>query len=215
MTEAPHTVILVDDHPLVLEAMAQLLSEGGFAVLGTATSREEARRLLAERRSDVVVLDLQLGGQLGREFLRELRSAHPQTVVVVLSDSAESGAVSEALAEGASAYVLKSADPRDLLTAVRQAVRQSLYFPMAAGMLAAGEPARAASDLTVRELEILQLVAEGRSNDEVARMLWITQQTVKFHLSNVYRKIGVSNRTEASRWAQLRGLLLGRGEGGR
>ena len=106
--------------------------------------------------------------------------------------------------------MIKTAQPEDLSAAVRQAFEHSIYF---AGTTPALQPAATvhsideASVLTRRELEILQLVAEGKSNAQVGRTLWVTEQTVKFHLSNVYRKLDVANRTEASRWAQMRNLL--------
>jgi len=104
--------------------------------------------------------------------------------------------------------VLKTAHPDDLTSAIRQAFEHSIY--LAGVRPTAAPPAPQLDDspgLTRRELEILQLVAEGHSNAELARMLWVTEQTVKFHLSNIYRKLDVANRTEASRWAQLHGLL--------
>jgi DNA-binding NarL/FixJ family response regulator len=103
------------------------------------------------------------------------------------------------------------AEPEDLAAAIRQTLCRSIYLPNATSAvdeslqalrLSGDEP-----ELTRREVQILRLVAEGHSNAQVARILWVTQQTVKFHLSNIYRKLGVANRTEASRWAQLHGLL--------
>ncbi|MGH3033298.1 MAG: helix-turn-helix domain-containing protein, partial [Gaiellaceae bacterium] len=102
----------------------------------------------------------------------------------------------------------KMAHPDDITSAIRQVFEHSIYF--VGGQLpavASGPVLDSSLGLTRRELEILQLVAEGHSNAELARRLWVTEQTVKFHLSNVYRKLNVSNRTEASRWAQLHGLL--------
>jgi DNA-binding NarL/FixJ family response regulator len=130
----------------------------------------------------------------------------------VLSAHHDTGHIDAALAAGASAYVLKTAHPDDVASAVRQAFDHSVFmsgaFPTAPAR-AATESARRGTPggLTRRELEILKLVAEGHSNAALARMLWVTEQTVKFHLSNIYRKLDVSNRTEASRWAQLNGLL--------
>src|SRR5262249_2595781 len=111
----------------------------------------------------------------------------------------------------ASAYCVKSADPEDLAAAIRQSFEHSIY--LASGRFPTPAPEAVwdgqvgAQELTRREREILQLVAEGHSNSQLARMLWVTEQTVKFHLSNIYRKLNVTNRTEASRWAQLHGLL--------
>jgi DNA-binding NarL/FixJ family response regulator len=118
--------------------------------------------------------------------------------------------IDAAFEAGASVYCIKTADADDLASAIRQAFSNSIF-------LATGRQPRAVQpvrsmesnvkDLTRRELEILRLVAEGHSNSQLARMLWVTEQTVKFHLSNIYRKLEVSNRTEAGRWAQLNGLL--------
>jgi DNA-binding NarL/FixJ family response regulator len=116
------------------------------------------------------------------------------------------------LAAGASAYVVKTAHPDDVASAVRQAFEHSVFTPGSAPVptaLADETPSRRErpGGLTRRELEILKLVAEGHSNAALAGMLWVTEQTVKFHLSNIYRKLDVTNRTEASRWAQVNGLL--------
>ena len=106
---------------------------------------------------------------------------------------------------------MKTAHPDDLASAVRQVFDHSVFLADGpSSLVASTAPGKRASDhaeLTRREREILQLVAEGHSNSQLARMLWVTEQTVKFHLSNVYRKLDVTNRTEAARWAQLHGLL--------
>ena len=128
---------------------------------------------------------------------------------VVLSSHTDAAYIDRALGVGAAAYVVKSAHPDDLASAIRQAFNHSVFFagsrPAPAAEL--NPPTAETLDLTRREQEILKLVAEGHSNAKLAKMLWVTEQTVKFHLSNVYRKLGVSNRTEAARWAQVNGLL--------
>jgi len=112
------------------------------------------------------------------------------------------------LAAGAAAYVLKTADPEDLAVAVRQTFAQSVYFADGrSGVRTVERVAEQPARLTQREREILQLVAQGDSNAQLARTLWVTEQTVKFHLSNIYRKLEVANRTEASRWAHLHGFV--------
>ena len=138
------------------------------------------------------------------------RSPRASVRSIVLSMHADSQVIDAALAAGASAYVVKTAHPEDLASAVRQAFSHSVYLASsrAAEPTAAEKPKVDDSPgLTRRELEILRLVAEGHSNAQLARMLWVTEQTVKFHLSNIYRKLDVANRTEASRWAQRNGLL--------
>jgi DNA-binding NarL/FixJ family response regulator len=106
-------------------------------------------------------------------------------------------------------YCVKTAEPEDLASAIRQAFESSIHYAGSREWQREAAPAEPVdvSGLTKREVEILQLVAEGHSNSQLAKMLWVTEQTVKFHLSNIYRKLDVSNRTEASRWAQLHGLL--------
>jgi DNA-binding NarL/FixJ family response regulator len=112
---------------------------------------------------------------------------------------------------GAAAYVLKSAHPDDLASAIRQAFAHSVYFAPSGGLsnghAGQGSVSADLAELTKREREILKLAAEGHSNAQLARMLWVTEQTIKFHLSNTYRKLDVSNRTEAARWAQMHGLV--------
>jgi DNA-binding NarL/FixJ family response regulator len=146
----------------------------------------------------------------GVVLIERAREALPELRAIVVSMSERRATIERAFGAGASAYVMKSAHPDDLASAARQAFDHSLYFAGATRLVAptpVTNNAAAQADLTRREEEILRLVAEGHSNAQLARMLWVTEQTVKFHLSNVYRKLGVANRTEAARWAQLNGLL--------
>jgi DNA-binding NarL/FixJ family response regulator len=125
--------------------------------------------------------------------------------------SEEDHHIDAALEAGAAAYVLKSAHPDDLASAVRQAFGHSMYLAPPGGRqprgLSASVASSALAELTKRERQILALAAEGHSNAQLAKMLWVTEQTVKFHLSNTYRKLDVANRTEAARLAQLHGLV--------
>lgn len=129
--------------------------------------------------------------------------------IIVLSGLEDPRRVDAAFAAGANSYVLKTARSEDLGIAVRQLFSHSVYFATDRSEMAhvPVNPPHDAANLTRRGLEILRLVAEGHTNAQLAKMLWVTEQTVKFHLSNIYRKLGVGNRTEASRWAQLHGLL--------
>lgn len=206
MSAAQTSVLVVGLHRLTLGALEQLLSESGFRVVGRARSGEEALRLLAEQPVDVVVVDLQMPTGDVLSWLRQVREEHSETVVVVISEPTEQEEVETVLQEGATAYVLKTADPKDLVTAVRQALRPSVFFPKHADRVPSAKDA-APFELTERELEILRLVASGKSNAQVAQKLRITEPTVKSHLSNVYRKLGVANRTQAARVAQTHGLL--------
>jgi DNA-binding NarL/FixJ family response regulator len=218
------SALLVDPHPLWLDQVEQVLARAGFDVAGKAVSTADALEQLAERRPDVVVAEIHLpaGDPAGADFVRRVRACHPELKVVVLSTFDDGEHIESAFDAGADAYVLKTASPEDIVSAVRIALNGSIFVararfaratPPAAALPAPEVVATAAEDLaglTRREMEILTLVAEGHSNAALARMLWVTEQTVKFHLSNIYRKLDVANRTEASRWAQLRGLLPGR-----
>jgi two-component system, NarL family, response regulator DevR len=204
------TAVILDQHPLWVEALQQLLDRIGVEVVGKTSNAQEAISMVRERDPDVLVTELEFadGETDGLTSLRLAKQTKPSLVAVVLSSYEDARHIDEAFAAGASVYCVKRAGPEDMAAAIRQAFNRSLYFasggaPMAADdVLEDGEPG-----LTKREREILTLVAEGHSNAQLAKMLWVTEQTVKFHLSNIYRKLEVSNRTEASRWAQLHGLL--------
>jgi len=136
------------------------------------------------------------------------RELHPGLKTIVLTSSDDPSDISGAFAAGAAAYVIKTAHADDIASAIRQAFDHSIFFsPPALAPAETMAPSNGADELTRREFEILKLAADGHSNAQMAKMLWVTEQTVKFHLSNIYRKLDVSNRTEASRWAQLHGLL--------
>jgi DNA-binding NarL/FixJ family response regulator len=186
----------------------------GVEVLAKTTTGAEALGLVQRLRPDLLVTDIGAadGDRAGLGCLADARVRVPELRTVVLSLSEDASEIDAALQAGASAYVLKSAHPDDLASAVRQAFAHSVYFAPRAGgwngqALVRGTESADRAELTKREREILQLVAEGYSNAQLARMLWVTEQTVKFHLSNVYRKLDVSNRTEAARWAQVHGLV--------
>jgi DNA-binding NarL/FixJ family response regulator len=208
-----NTAVLLDRHPLWLDALEGLLEKAGVKVVGKSTSPVEALSLVEETRPTVLVTEYDSLEQStdGLGTLQQL-SAHDTNVhIVVLGTYDDAARIDAAFAAGASVYCVKTAQPDDLASAIRQAFQGPVYF---AGNRSRGSqqvPVPALADdspgLTRREVEILQLVAEGYSNSQLAKMLWVTEQTVKFHLSNIYRKLDVANRTEASRWAQLHGLL--------
>jgi DNA-binding NarL/FixJ family response regulator len=204
------TAVLLDRQPLWLEAVERVLGRIEFLVAGKATSPTVALELVENHQPDVVISGIGMapGEMNGIDFVRNARERVPNLRAVVLSSHTDPEWIDRALEAGAIAYVVKSAHPDDLSSAIRQVFEHSVYF---AGSRSLIRPAPPVSDevaeLTVRERQILQLVAEGHSNAKVAKMLWVTEQTVKFHLSNVYRKLNVVNRTEAARWAQRNGLL--------
>ena len=212
------TAVLADAHPLWLAALEELLRAAKVDVLGTAATPSEAVALVGEHQPDILIAGLEFEDDEidAWECLRRSRAAAPDMKMIVISAHCDPSAIELAFAEGASAYCIKSAAPADLAAAIRQSFDHSIYLACTRCEMRASEGLRSVTSLddqasgpglTRRELEILQLVAEGHSNSQLAKMLWVTEQTVKFHLSNVYRKLDVANRTEASRWAQLHGVV--------
>jgi DNA-binding NarL/FixJ family response regulator len=201
----------LDPHPLCHTAIAGLLARFDIEVVGATTTAGAASALLQEHKPNLLVAELDLPE--GREeALRALslgRQADPALAVVVLSGTDEPALIEAAFERGASAYVLKTSDPDVIATAIRQAFEPSLYFARPSGQRSTTAPVEHHLEpkLTRRELEILKLVSEGRSNRQVAELLWVTDQTVKFHLANVYRKLGVRSRFDAARWALEHGVL--------
>ena len=221
MNTAPEQLgVICDSHPMWLDAVELVLQRISIRVVGKTTSTSEALSMIEEHRPALLITELEgAGGELsGLALIERACAAVPSVRPIVLSMHQDAQIIDAALVAGASAYVVKTAHPEDLASAVRQAFSHSVYLagrrnlapaPVAVSAKVEDEPG-----LTRRELEILRLVAEGHSNAQLARMLWVTEQTVKFHLSNIYRKLDVANRTEASRWAQLHGLLDGRSMAG-
>jgi DNA-binding NarL/FixJ family response regulator len=203
------TAVLVDPYPLWLDAVEHVLAKNAVSVVGRTSDAERALALCEELRPEILVAEPSAGGVT---CIRDACERVPGLKAIALASSADPSQIQAAFAAGAVAYVLKTAHSDDVGVAIRQTFAPSLFLPGVAPALSANGSFGADSHpavemLTKREREILQLVAEGHSNSQLARMLWVTEQTVKFHLSNIYRKLDVANRTEASRWAQLHGLL--------
>lgn len=206
-TKSPLRVAIADDHRLMLDGIRRALETApDLKVVGEAMSGGEMLALVPRVRPDVVILDLRMPDGDGMSTLSTLRKDHPDIKVIILSMFEDHEHIDQALGQGAAGYVVKSINPLDLPATVRQVVEGTVYHPPGRGGangLSDGPP----GGLTERELAILRLVAEGLSNLDIASQLYVTEQTVKFHLSNIYRKLGVSNRTEATRFAYRNGLI--------
>lgn len=203
-------VVLADDHPLYLQALQAAVERVGVEVVGTATRSTELLALLAETEVDAVLLDLAMPGADGFECIEQVRRMHPELPIMVVSGSDDDHSVRRAMEAGAVCFVSKSAAATALAGAIHVLLSDAVHVApshRAPERGAREAPTDATDLLTGRELEILRLVSNGLSNGDMARSLWVTEQTIKFHLSNIYRKIGVANRTGASRWAQRNGLL--------
>ena len=200
-------VLIADDHELIRDAVRRMLAGvEELTIVGEAESGAELLSLVAATDADVVLLDLRMPQLDGLACLDRIRVDYPRVKVIVLSACSDPRHIAAALKRGACGYVLKSIDPRDLVSAIRQSVDGSLFTTLTEAE--EGERAAAkAVGLSARELSILAAVARGLSNQAIARDLWVSEQTVKFHLRNVYRKLGVANRTEAARYAHREGLV--------
>jgi DNA-binding NarL/FixJ family response regulator len=200
-------VLLADDHRLIVEAVRAALEEdGGFEVVGVASDATKILPLVGELVPEVVVLDVAMPRLDGITCLKRIRSAFPDVVVVMLSASEDPAIRKEAIELGARAFALKHLDPAQLGHVIRQALEGSV-FESEGVFEEAYATVGAEAGLTVKELQILNLLSTGRTNTEIGTELWIAEQTVKFHLSNIYRKLGAKGRTAAVQAAQRRGLI--------
>jgi DNA-binding NarL/FixJ family response regulator len=201
------TAVIVDDQPWWLDAIAAALTNAAIRVLGTTSLLSEAAMLVESLRPSLLVVEIAIRDrpQTGLEWLAEHRSHFAELKVVVCSRNDDHAHIAAALDGAADVYVIKRAHPSDVTAAVRQLYSRSLHLPHHGQPL---PPPRLNGDfgLTKRQIEILTLVAQGQSNQQMARYLWVTEQTIKFHLSNIYRKLGVRNRTAASRLAHTHNL---------
>jgi DNA-binding NarL/FixJ family response regulator len=205
--------VVCDRSELWLRALGRVLTAIDVAVSATTTSVEEAIKLVVERRPNLFVVGIDTDAT-STDDMRCIQRAREKVAglhVVVWSTVDDPSAVNAAFAAGADGYVLKTPRPEDLTVAIRQVFQRSIYlaneWPLP-DQVRQGASERTAVKLTPREREILQLLAEGYSNAQLARMLWVSHETVKFHLSNIYDKLQVRNRTEATRWAYVHGVAL-------
>ena len=200
------SVVLVDDHAVVRTGLAQLLSGApDIDVVGQAADGAEAIEVVRETRPDVVVMDLQMPGMDGVDATRIIVGEGLGSEVVVLTSYSDSARIVAALDAGAVGYLLKDADPEDVLDGVRAVSRgESPIHPRVARQLLTtrAEIPASAVTLTSREAEVLELVRTGLANKQIARRLGISERTVKAHLTSVFQRIGVADRTQAAIWAE-------------
>jgi DNA-binding NarL/FixJ family response regulator len=209
VTDQPLTVLIVDDHPVVRSGLRVLLDvHDGIEVAGEAADGEEALALAAALEPDVILLDLKLPGLDGVAVLTELRARGVGARVLVLTSANDPAQVSRAVQAGASGFLYKDVDPDALIRAIRAVNDGNLLLaPDAAAPLMAAHTAQAAAprggltSLTAREREVLDQLARGRSNREIARELHVSEKTVKTHVSSVLAKLGVQDRTQAALYA--------------
>jgi DNA-binding NarL/FixJ family response regulator len=196
-------VVVADDHALMRSAIRVAIdADDGMTVIAEATSGAEVLEVVKRIAVDVVLLDLAMPPLDGLECVQQLCEQHRDLAVIVLSGSDDRRQIEGALKRGAQAYVVKMIDPSDLPAVIRQTVNGTAFVRPrlhedAEAVAADSQKAL----LSERELEVLTHVARGDTNREIAARLWLSEQTVKFHVRNVYRKLGISSRTEALRFA--------------
>ena len=199
-------VLVADDHPLMLAAVRRLLEESpDFEIVGEVSVGSHVLPAVNETHPDVVLLDVRMPELDGITCLQRLRKQDPDIAVVILSSYSDDEQIEAARVAGARGYVVKTVAPVDLPTVIRSALQDDAFRVWGTPVPTQPESA-AAPLLSERETAVLEAVARGLSNREIGQQLWISEQTVKFHLRNVYRKLGVSSRTEAARYAYRSGL---------
>jgi DNA-binding NarL/FixJ family response regulator len=205
-------LIVVADNSLIVEAIrGGMRDSGAFELAGYADASKTSAQMIAQTGADLVLLDEAGRSQEALELIRAIKEARSEITIIVLTVRMDGPWLARALEAGASGAISKSVHPTALATLVREAMSGHIVHSLES-VVADSEPPPAAgnghhSTLTDREQQILQLVASGATNGEIARRLWITQQTVKFHVSNIYRKLDVANRTEACHYAHVNGLV--------
>jgi DNA-binding NarL/FixJ family response regulator len=203
-------VVIADDHKVVRVGLEQLLQTfDDVEFLGAGEGGEEAVTLCDQHRPDVLLLDLSMPDLDGIEVTKRLRDVSPDTKVVVFTSFSDRERIVQALDAGAVGYLLKDAEPDELHAAVQAAARgEAPLTPRAAAALLAHRRDRPPEvELTPREREVLGLVVDGLANKQIARRMGISEKTVKGHLTNLFQRIGVADRTQAALWAERTGAL--------
>lgn len=213
MTE-PISIVIVDDHEVVRNGIrAYLDTTPEFKVIGEGASGEEAIRLVAENIPDVVLMDLIMPGKDGVETTREIKKISPRTQVVVLTSFHDDVHIFPALKAGAISYILKDMKMEKLVEALQRAVRGEVTLhPLVAARVLANlrkpdENESLFTDLTERELEVLKLIANGLTNNQIADKLVISENTVKGHVSNILSKLHLADRTQVAVYAWQEGIV--------
>jgi two-component system, NarL family, response regulator DevR len=198
-------VLIADNNRLMLEGLRRALEPvEDIEIVGATHTGAQVLPLMERRRPEIVALELGMRDDKGRSCLDVLTEQHPGIKVVVLSASSAYDDIRSALNRGARAFIVKSVNPADIPSALRHAHEETVYH--AIGSEPGPEDELRAAGLTERELTMLKALARGLSNKAISSELWVTEQTVKFHLGNLYRKLGVANRLAAATLAHSLGI---------
>ena len=200
-------VLIADDHRLTLQGIRRVLEQvDDIEVVGEAWNGSQVLPMIEQTSPDLVLLDIRMPQLDGLACLDRIKKRYPHLKVVAISMYSDQEHIDAALRRGACGYIVKSINPSDLPSTIRQAVEGNFYY-VARPEEPDTEAVLREAGLTEKQAQILKAVARGLSNDAIGRELWLSEQTVKFHLHKVYRKLGLSNRTEAARWAYEHGLV--------
>ncbi len=201
-------ILLVDDHPLLRKGVAQLIAlEDNLTVVAEASSGEEAITLAIKYQPDLILLDLNMKGLSGIDTLTALKRAEVTSKIVIFSVSDSESDVLQALKFNADGYLLKDSEPEELIEKINLALQGELVISspltqiLARSLRPSSQKTSIIDTLTSRELENLKLIASGKSNKDIANKLGITEATVKVHVKNLLKKLGVKSRVEAAIWA--------------
>ena len=208
----PIRILVADDHPVVRDGLVAILStQPDFLIVGQATTGTDVIQQVASLTPDVVLLDLEMPEMNGVQVLRQLRAEYPLAHVLIFTAFDTDELIVQAVQAGAQGYLLKGAPRDEIFRAIRViSAGGSLLEPVVASKLihhVQSQEQLEAQRLTARETQVLHLLAQGKSNKEIAAALSITQRTVKFHISSIMGKLGANNRTEAVTIAAQRGLI--------
>jgi DNA-binding NarL/FixJ family response regulator len=202
-------ILITDDHPVVREGLSGMLAgQSDFEVIGLAADGDTAVKMHGALAPDVTLMDLRMPGLDGVGAIRAIKAQQPSSRIIVLTTYDSDADILRAIEAGATGYLLKDAPREELFRAIRAAARgDSVLAPAVAARLMTRMHAPAEENLSAREIEVLQLVAKGASNEEIGKNLHISTATVKTHLIHIYGKLGVDDRTAAVTTALEKGII--------
>jgi two-component system nitrate/nitrite response regulator NarL len=200
-------ILLIDDHPLVMQGISSIIQcHDEFEIVASASCCQEGLRLLTELKPDIALVDLHFPGEYGLDIIKEGRSAVPQCRFIILSSSGNYTDIKRAMNEKVEGYILKEALPEEIINAIKLVAKGRSYIDPSIMQTLVNNSRDPMEELTARELEVLSEVASGRSNRDIADKLYVTEYTVKKHMSQILYKLNLSDRTQAALYAFSRGM---------
>jgi two-component system, NarL family, response regulator LiaR len=206
-------VLIVDDHAMVRKGMRAFLGEyEDICVIGEAASGVEAVRLVDQLSPDVILIDLMMPGIDGIEAIRRITAIRPEQRIIVLTADGKEDRIFQAVKAGAMGYVVKNADPEELVQAIRRVYSggpafNNMVLWRILSQKDEEKPYKSINDLSKREIEVLRLLAKGYSDQEIASQLWLTEVTIRTHVSRILSKLGLKNRVQAALYSLRSGLV--------